>query len=134
MSTTFAKNMHAYAKRMRDGKTIELSELNGTQQKEVLRQAGSASTLSPEGMAHAMESYISALQQQANVAKAFYVGDLEKGVEGLSSLPEDVRLQIDQLIWEAANGEPIDPTLQDAQYLIASAIMHSVEMRMGILD
>lgn len=111
-----------------------LEELNETQKKEVLRQVGNPQGISPEGLAHAMESYVDALKHQAEVAKAFYFGRLEEGFEGLISLPEDIRMQIDQLIWDAAGGVALDPTLSDSQNLIAAAIMHSIEIRMGISE
>ena len=111
-----------------------LDTLNDVQKKEVLRQAGKPQGISREGLAYAMESYIEALKHQADVAKAFYFGRLAEGFDGLLSLPEDIRLQIDQLIWDAAGGEAIDPTLPEAQNLIAAAIMHSVEIRMGISE
>jgi hypothetical protein len=131
---TFAENIYEYASRTREGESRGLSELNATQQGEVMRQVGDSKSVSPEGLAHAMESYVTALQHQVEVAKAFYLGRLQQGVEGLAGLPEDIQTQIDQLIWEAAGGEPIDPMLLDAQNLIAGAVMHSVEMRMGMLE
>jgi hypothetical protein len=131
---TFAENIYEYAARTREGEMVGLGELNKTQQGEVMRQVGDSKNVSPEGLAHAMESYVTALQHQVEVAKAFYLGRLQQGVEGLASLPDDVQTQIDQLIWESSGGEPIDPTLVDAQNLIAGAVMHSVEMRMGMLE
>ena len=65
--------------------------------------------MSPEVLAHGIDEYIKALQHQAKTAEAFYFGRLEEGMEGLLQLPEDVRLKIDQLVWDAAGGEPIDP-------------------------
>ena len=88
--------------------------------------------MSPEVLSHAMEEYVRALQHQVAVARAFYFGRLGEGVEGLLSLPEDVRLKIDQLIWEEAGGEAIDPTEPDSQDLISAAILHSLEERMGM--
>jgi len=132
--SNFAQNIFEYASRTREGTSIGLDELNAIQQGEVMRQLGNSKTVSPEGLAHAMESYVTALQHQADVAKSFFLGQLLEGVEGLASLPDDIQIQIDQLIWEAAGGEPIDPTLVDSQHLIASAIMHSVEMRMGMVE
>ncbi len=111
-----------------------LEQLNDAQKKEVFRQAGNPQGISPEGLAHAMESYVVALKHQADIAKAFYFGRLEEGLEGLIGLPEDIRLQIDQLIWDAAGGEAIDPTLEESQKLIAASILHSVEIRMGISE
>lgn len=90
--------------------------------------------MSPEVISHAMEEYIHALQHQVEVAKAFFFGRLAEGMDGLMKLPEDIRIKIDQLIWDAAGGNAIDPTEKESQFLIASAIMHSVEERMGMLE
>ena len=109
-----------------------LESLNETQRKEVMRQVGNPKGMSPEGLDHALEQYLVALQHQAEVAKSFYFGRLEEGFQGMYDLPDDVRLQIDQLIWEAAGEEAIDPTLPESQFLIAASILHSVEMRMGM--
>lgn len=88
--------------------------------------------MSPEGLSHAMREYGKALEHQAEIAEAFFHGRLEEGMEGFCSLPEDVRLSIDQLLWEATGGEPLDPTAKESQVLIAAAIMESVQQRMGI--
>jgi len=88
--------------------------------------------MSPEIISHAMKQYLVALDDQVNVAKAFFFGHLEEGLEGLWNLPEDVRLKVDQLIWEASGGSSIDPTERASQTLIAAAIMRSVEERMGL--
>lgn len=90
--------------------------------------------MSPEGLAHASKEYIKALRHQKEIAEAFFFGRLQEGMEGLLHLPEDVRLKIDQLIWEAAGGAALDPTEKETQSLIAAAIMHSIEERMGMLD
>lgn len=90
--------------------------------------------MSPEVLSHAMKSYVEALKHQVSVAEAFFFGQLVEGMNGLLELPEDVRLKIDQLIWEAAGGAAIDPTEKESQSLIAAAIMHSVEERMGMLE
>lgn len=87
---------------------------------------------SPEAMAHAMESYANALEHQVEVAKAFYLGQLAQGMEGLLLLPDDIRLRIDQLVWNAAGGVALDPTEEESHAIIAEAIMHSVEERMGM--
>ena len=87
---------------------------------------------SPEGVAYAMEKYAKALEHQVEVAKAFYLGQLAEGMEGLLLLPNDIRLRIDQLIWDAAGGMALDPTEEASQSVIAGAIMHSVEERMGM--
>ena len=111
-----------------------LDTLNSIQKQEIFRQAGNGQNISPEGLAHAMQSYVHALKEQAWVAKAFYFGRLEEGFEGLIHLPEDIRIQIDQLIWDVAGEEVMDPTLPRSQALIAAAIMYSIEMRMGISE
>ena len=51
--------------------------------------------MSPEGIAHAIEEYLSALRRQAKVAEAFFYGRIGEGIEGRLRLPEDVRLRID---------------------------------------
>jgi hypothetical protein len=88
--------------------------------------------MSPEGAAHAIEEYAKALCQQAEIAEAFYYGKLGEGVEGLLNLPEEIRLKIDQIIWDAAGGEAIDPTEESSSELIADAILFSLEERMGL--
>jgi hypothetical protein len=88
--------------------------------------------MSPEGAVYAIEEYLTALQKQVEIAQAFFYGKIGEGVEGLLSLPEDVRLKIDQLIWDAAGGEAIDPTEEASGKLISSAILFSLEERMGM--
>jgi len=88
--------------------------------------------MSPEGAVHAINEYMKALKKQAEIAEAFYYGRIGEGIEGLLALPEDVRLKIDQLIWEAAGGEAIDPTDAASGELIADAILFSLEERMGM--
>ena len=88
--------------------------------------------MSPEGIAHAIEEYVQALDRQASVAEAFFDGRIGEGIEGLLNLPEDVRIKIDQLIWEAAGGEAIDPTDEASGELIGDAILFSLEERMGM--
>jgi hypothetical protein len=90
--------------------------------------------MSPEGLSHAMKGYVHALRYQQDIAENFFFGRLQEGMEGLLSLPEDVRLRVDQLIWDASGGSVLDPTEKASQHLIAAAIMHSVEERMGLLD
>lgn len=90
--------------------------------------------MSPEVLSYATKKYVDALKHQVSVAEAFFFGRLAEGMEGLMSLPEEVRIKIDQLIWDAAGGGAIDPTEKEAQGLIAAAIMHSVEERMGIKE
>jgi hypothetical protein len=88
--------------------------------------------MSPEILASAIEAYVDALKHQVDVAKSFYFGRIGEGVEGLLNLPEDVRLKIDQLIWEAGGGEAIDPTDDSSRGLISRAVLHNVEERMGM--
>ena len=88
--------------------------------------------MSPEILSHALDEYVGALKHQVEVAKAFYFGRIAEGMEGLLCLPEDVRLKIDQLIWEGAGGEAIDPTDEASCELITDAILFSVEERMGM--
>lgn len=90
--------------------------------------------MSPEGLSHAMKEYVHALQHQVSIAEAFFFGRLTEGLDGLLKLPEDIRLKIDQWIWDAAGGAAIDPTEKASQSLIAAAIMRSVEERMGMDD
>lgn len=90
--------------------------------------------MSPEILSHAMKEYVEALRHQVSVAEAFFFGRLMEGMDGLLQLPEETRLKIDQLIWEATGGVALDPTEKESQSLIAAAIMHSVEERMGMMD
>lgn len=90
--------------------------------------------MSPEGLAHAMTEYVKMLEHQTETAQSFFLGHLAQGMEGLLSLPEDVRLRIDQWIWDAAGGVAIDPTEKSSQSLIAAAILRSLEERMGMDD
>ncbi len=88
--------------------------------------------MSPEGAVHGIEEYLKALRFQAEIAEHFYYGRIGEGIEGLLKLPEDVRLKIDQLIWDAAGGAAIDPTDEASGELIADAILFSLEERMGL--
>ncbi len=88
--------------------------------------------MSPEGVAHAIEEYLCALRRQAKVAEAFFYGRVGEGIEGLLHLPEDVRLRIDQLIWDASGGKTVDPTDEACGNFIAEAILFSLEERMGL--
>ena len=90
--------------------------------------------MSPEGLSYAMKEYVSALKHQVAVAEAFFFGRIVEGMEGLLQLPEEVRLKIDQLIWSASGGVALDPTEKESHSVIAAAIMHSVEERMGYQD
>jgi hypothetical protein len=88
--------------------------------------------MSPEGMVHSIENYLENLRAQAKIAEAFFHGRIEEGMEGLLSLPSDVRKKIDQLIWEATGGESIDPTDEASSEIVAAAILYSLEERMGV--
>jgi len=130
--TNFAANLLNFAKEIRKGK-VDREALSETQWSEVMAFAGNPTKgISPEGLAHAVEQYLLSLREQANVGKCFYFGELERGFEALAKLPDSAKQQIDQLIWDAAGGEPLNPTLRESQELIAAAIMYSIEMRMGI--
>lgn len=132
---SFAKEIHRLAKEVFATESlIPFQHLNPVQQYEVLRYAGKGGHMSPEVIAHTMKEYVHGLQHQAAVAEAFFFGRLAEGMEGLLKLPEDVRTKIDQLIWDASGGAAIDPTEKESQSLIAAAIMHSVEERMGMLE
>lgn len=88
--------------------------------------------MSPEVMSTAMKEYIRSLKKQIAIAEDFFFGRIAEGMSGLMQLPEDVRLKIDQLIWDASDGHTLDPSKKESRSLIAAAIMHSVEERMGI--
>lgn len=88
--------------------------------------------MSPEVLAHGIDEYIEALKHQARTAEAFFFGRIEEGMEGLLALPEDIRLKIDQLVWDAAGGAAIDPTDEKSKGIISGAIMHCLEERMGM--
>lgn len=107
-------------------------DFNEDQKKEIFRELGDASCVSPEGIAHAIRSYLASLHTQVEVAKAFYFGRLEDALEKLLDLPDDVRRTIDDLIWIASGEKPIDPMLAESQGLIASAVICSLEQRMGL--
>ena len=109
-----------------------LDDFNEEQKKEIFREAGNASCISPEGIAHAIRNYFASLQSQVEVARAFYFGRLEEALGGLLELPEDIRKNIDDLIWIASGEKAIDPTLPESQGLIASAVICSLEQRMGL--
>ena len=132
LDSNFASRVRQVAKTMVEQNSLTpFQGLNSIQQREVYRYAGRGG-MSPEVLAHAIEEYIHALQHQVEVARAFYFGRLGEGVEGLLQLPEDIRLKIDQLIWEGAGGEAVDPTDASSQELITAAILHNVEERMGM--
>lgn len=129
LEPTFASRLQAIAAKLGEQKEIWMV-LNPRQQTEVLTEIGGKGSL--ELLSHGIEMYLSALKGQAAVAEDFFHGRVELGMEGLIALPEEVRLRIDQLIWEEAGGEPIDPTDENSRMKIVSAILRSVEERMGI--
>lgn len=88
--------------------------------------------MSPEGAAYALKEYTKSLQSQADTAKAFFFGRVGEGMEGLLKLPEHVRKQIDQIIWEVAGEQALDPTDKESGQLIAACILQSMEERMGM--
>lgn len=108
------------------------SELNETQKGEVMRHIGNPKGISEEGIDYAIGQYLASLQEQVRAAKEIFFGRLEEGLKRFLQLPEDVCSQIDQLVWDAAKGQPIDATEPASQSLIAGAILHSLEHRMGM--
>ncbi len=111
-----------------------LDELTVTQKKEIFRSVGGGQGVSPEGLAHAIETYLESLRTQAKVAQHFFAGRIEEGFEGLLDLPEDVRIRIDALIWEAAGEAPIDPSVPENHHLMAASVLQCMEERMGYND
>ena len=87
--------------------------------------------MSPEGLSHAIDLYLESLKRQAKSAEAFQFGRIGEGMEGLLDLPEEVRMRVDQLIWEKSGGEMLDPTDEASAPLITEAVLHSLEERMG---
>jgi hypothetical protein len=90
--------------------------------------------MSPEGTVYFIEKYLEDLRQQAHIAEAFFNGRIPDGIEGLMKLPQEIRLKIDQLIWESAGGKVIDPTDEASSELITAAILYSLEERMGLQE
>jgi hypothetical protein len=84
--------------------------------------------MSPEGLSHAMTNYVASLEHQAETAKAFFIGSLTEGLAKLNQLPDEIRTQIEQLVWQITGGENPTPDI------IAAAILHSLEGRMGITE
>ncbi|HEY4254855.1 MAG TPA: hypothetical protein VGM34_00730 [Chlamydiales bacterium] len=111
-----------------------LDALTCTQKKEILNLAGNGQGMSAEGLVHAAEGYVESLRYQAEVARAFFSGRVDEGFQALLDLPEATRIQIDEFIWEAAGEAPIDPTLPESHSLMASAVLQSMEERMGFSD
>ncbi|OGN64473.1 MAG: hypothetical protein A3E80_03430 [Chlamydiae bacterium RIFCSPHIGHO2_12_FULL_49_9] len=114
----------------RDLKELTFQELTPSQQAEIVAHTGTG-PMTPEIYAQGIEDYLLALQAQVDVAKHFFFGRIEEGMEHLLALPEGARQRIDQLIFEKTGGEPIDPTDERSALLIAGAIMRSLEERMG---
>ena len=130
----FATTLNQIASEIRDTNSLQpFTQLSATQQAEVLAQVGNA-TVSPEGLAHGIECYLEALRAQAAVAFEFFVGKLDQGLGGILTLPEAVQTHIDQLIWDATNGEGLDPLLPQSQAEIANAVLTAMEQRMGFND
>lgn len=88
--------------------------------------------MSPEVIAYSIEQYLQELRLQAAVAEAFFHGRIAEGIEALLALPEEVRLKIDQLVWDASGGVAIDPTDEASSEIITAAILYSLEERMGV--
>lgn len=130
---SFARTIHSIAESIWKSQDLSLiKQLNTTQCSEVMRLGAKGASMSPEVLSYAMKEYVETLKHQVEIAKCFFFGKLVQGMEGLLSLPEDVRIQVDQMIWDAAGGVPIDPTEEDSQALIAASIMQSVHQRMGL--
>ena len=116
----FTVRAHEIADQVRREHSLApLQELSPVQLREVDRYLEKPMT--PERAAHAIEKYLTALNDQARLAKEVF-----DGKASLSSLPKEMRLRIDQLIWEAAGGKP-------SREFIADAILFSLEEKMGML-
>jgi len=87
--------------------------------------------MSPELVAQGIDEYLKSLEAQAKIAEAFYFGRIEEGMEGLLQLPQELGLKVDQLIWEEAGGEVLDPTEDHSKKIIAAAVIQALEQRMG---
>jgi hypothetical protein len=130
VENTFASELKKIAEQVENGGSLD--ELTETQKKEVYRSVPQGA--SPEGLAHAFETYLSSLRVQAALAQHFFAGRIEEGFSAQLDLPEDVRMRIDDLIWEAAGQAPIDPTIPENQQLMAGAVLQGLEERMGYSD
>jgi hypothetical protein len=132
---TFAREMFRLAERVRNEQSPKaLDELTATQKKEILQLAGQGQGMSAEGLSHAMEEYVEALRVQSRAAQSFFAGRVDEGFQALLDLPEEVRIQVDEQVEEAAGGSLVDPTLPEGYTLIAAAILQSMEERMGFSD
>lgn len=87
--------------------------------------------MSPEGMAHSIQSYVDLLEHQARTAEAFFFGRLGEGMEGLVKLPEEVRERVDALLLEKTGGEPLNAADEESQILIAAALVRCLEEGIG---
>jgi hypothetical protein len=87
---------------------------------------------SPEGAAHALHVYIKTLDVQIETARAFFGGNIERGMQKLQKLPEEARGEVDFWLLQKTEGTPINAADEEAQVLIAAALMRSLEQRMGI--
>lgn len=87
--------------------------------------------MSPEGLAYAMDEYVKSLKHQILVAEAFFFGRIQEAMQKIQDLPEDTLARIDQLVFDVSRGESLDPTDKESRQIVASAIMHSLEERMG---
>lgn len=110
-----------------------LDHLSEGQRGEVEREMGSRENgISPEGVEHAIERYLASLRTQASAARSFFFGRWEEGWEQLLDLPDEVRMQIDQLIWEAAGEEALDPAAPESGKIAAAAVLRSLEKRIDL--
>ena len=122
---------HSLAKTFaRDLKEMSFQELSPIQKMEIVSHTGTG-PMTPEMYAQGTEDYLQQLNSQVDVAKDFFFGRIEEGMEHLLALPNEVRQRVDQLIFEKTGGEPIDPTDERSALLITGAIMYSLEERMG---
>jgi hypothetical protein len=132
---SFAGEIFRIAEQIREDHLPKaLDELTVTQRKEILNLVGQSRSVSAEGLAHAVEGYIEALRLHAKVAQHFFAGRVDEGFQALLDLPEEIRIQIDEFISEAADGAPMDPSLPESYSLMAAAVLRSMEERMGFSD
>lgn len=90
--------------------------------------------MSPEGAAHAIKEYVQMLDHQVKTAKAFFFGNLGKGMEALLQLPAEVQQRVDELLLAQTGGEPLNVAEEESQVLVAAALMRSLEEGMGIVS
>lgn len=126
---TFAFSLKAIQRRLLRGHSLApLAELSEEQREKVVTLAGGQG--SPEGIAHGIDLYLKHLKGIAHIGALFYEGDIERGMEGIWSLPEGLRGRLDQLLWEANGGEALDVSL--SHLVVAEALFHLLEQEMGI--